>query len=90
MEVKITYHNRDLRFTSDSASGEGFEDLFKFLQKNKNKISKLVILGETNSFTFMRQIYLFANTFRFISGWEIIINGKKAKLDQILLPVYKS
>jgi hypothetical protein len=88
MKIEVTYKNRDLIFKSPEGSGSGLDKLISFIGANKNKISQINISGESNSYTFLRQVYLMANLIREISAITFIINADKIKPNQITLPVY--
>lgn len=90
MDIKVTYKDRDLKFNSDSYRGSGIRELLEFTKKNKGKIDHLEITGESNSYTFLRQIYLLTNILSQISDIKIKIDGYKVKADKIILPVYKN
>jgi len=88
MVVKIIYRDKNLYLLRDRSKVLNICELLAYLSNNRMKISALNIEGETNSFTFQRQIYLLANLFSKISGAKVKINKSNIQ-DEILLPVYK-
>jgi len=88
MDVNVIYKNRDLEFKSGSNSGRGLDGLLEFVKINKDEINVIEIKGESESYTFLRQIYLLANLLSEISGFEVRINGKLIQNSETVLPSY--
>ena len=88
MEVNVKYKERELEFVSGAARGKGLDELVLFVGKNKENIDKVNIAGESNSCTFLRQIYLFANMTAALSGIEVCINSRKVLASRPAFPTY--
>jgi len=81
MRIKINYCHRSLKFhlalKQGGFSGKEIPALLKKLERTQEKIERVELDGETESFTFSRQIYLLANLLSRLSGAPLIISGKK-------------
>lgn len=88
MVVKILYKHRDLYLTGQKKP-VSLQYLINYLSKNKNNVNEIKIDGQTNSFTFVRQIYLLSNLFSRISAAKVIINKERVLPNKQKLPVYK-
>jgi hypothetical protein len=90
VKIKISYSGKSLQFRLDSkkgvSSGEGIAALLKRLEKSKEKIASVELSGESQSFTFSRQVYLLANLLSHLSGAPLIISGKRS--NAIATPAY--
>lgn len=89
MELKVVYQDRKVKFYSGKNTGEELDKLIKFVGKNSVKLEIIRIHGKSNSYTFMRQIYLFANLIAFLADIPVFINGTKFDSDSIRVPDYK-
>lgn len=88
MEVNVTYEERKLSFISGTTKGKDLDELISYIGKNKKSIDKVNITGESNSYTFLRQIYLFANMTAALSGIEVCINSRKVSASRPAFPTY--
>lgn len=89
MELKVVYQDRKVKFYSGRKKGEGLDKLIEFVGKNSIKLKTIRVYGESNSYTFMRQMYLFANLTAFLTDIPVFINGTKFDSDSIRVPDYK-
>jgi len=90
MVIKVNFHDRLLQFSSCGKytfRGEGLDELLAKISKYGIMISKVEIKGRSKSFTFTRQVYLFANIFSFILDSKVIICGRPIH-GKMLFPVY--
>ena len=91
MKIRINYSGKSLKFRLDSkkgaSSGEGIATLLKWLERSEEKIASIELNGESQSFTFSRQVYLLANLLSHLSGAPLIINTVEAH--KIALPEYE-
>jgi len=88
MEINAHYKDRQLSFTAGDRKGDGLDELISFIGKNKKDIAKLDIHGESDSYTFLRQVYLFANMVSVLSGVEVCINSRKISASKPAFPTY--
>lgn len=88
MEVKVRYKQRGLSFTAGDQKGDGLDELISFLGKNKDSVSRLEIVGESGSYTSLRQIYLLANMIAALSSIEVYINSQKVEPSEPVFPTY--
>jgi len=88
MKVNVTYKERELSFVSGATSGKNLDELISFVGKNKDRIDKINITGESDSYTFLRQIYLFANMITVLAGVEVYLNSKKVLASHPVFPTY--
>ncbi len=79
MELKIRINNRDLAYKAEKNSGRSLDELIGFIGGKYGKIKSVSLEGETKSYTFMRQVYLFLNICKFFSNCKVIINGTAVK-----------
>lgn len=89
MEIKVNFKNRDLIYSYGNKEGKELDSLIEHIGKNKSKIERIEFIGETHSYTFIRQIYLLINILASISDFEIYLNGKKVKQFEQIFPVYR-
>jgi hypothetical protein len=81
--LKIDYHNRDLTFDCEGYRGTGLQELIVYSADNRGKIKQMCISGDSVSYTFERQLYLFINLFSKISRADVTINGRHVGKRQV-------
>lgn len=88
MEIKITYQDRVLKFSSPARSGEGIDSFLKLVKKNKKKIKALHLSGQSSSFTFTRQVYLLVNLIRYLLDCDLYMDSQKVPKSRLVKPTY--
>lgn len=89
MEISVHFKSRELKYFLKGSQKEGLESLIADIGKEKEKIRKLNFIGETDSYTFIRQIYLLINVLASISDFEISLNGELVNEFEQIFPVYR-
>ncbi len=89
MELTVQCLDKDLVFRYEGKTGRGLDKLIKFTGKNKHKISKINIECQTDSYTSLRQMYLFSNLIVVLSDIEVVINGMTITEKNPIFPTYK-
>jgi len=90
MDLGIRFEDKNLAFKTSgecSLSGEGLDGILSLLEKYGTIINRVKIKGQSRSFSFTRQIYIFANLFKNISTAEVTINGRSIK-HKVIIPQY--
>ena len=90
MVININFHDRTLEFKSHGKyafRGEGLNELLAKVAKYGKMIDRVEIKGQSKSYTFTRQVYLFANILSLISISQVTVCGKPIR-DKMLFPVY--
>lgn len=90
--LKINYNNRDLNFSLSGdkvIGGKGLNDLILAVGEGAT-INKIELSGQSRSYTFLRQLYLFVNSLVEFTGCEVVIEGKTMPKGKLLLPSYQS
>lgn len=88
MELKVSYRDKEIEYKSGGKKGEGLEGLIEFVGKAGPYLEKVEIIGESRSYTFLRQIYLFANLVAVLGEASVRINKKKITPDKLQFPSY--
>lgn len=88
MELKVSYKKREVEYFSGKQRGEGLEGLIDFIGKNKQRLNKIEIDGKSESYTFLRQIYLLANLVAMLTESSVSINGKGVDPKKPQFPSY--
>jgi len=89
MELKVLYSGYNVKYFAGAKMGKGMPKLIKFVGANKDKISLIKIIGKSDSYTFLRQIYLFANLSAVLLDVKVCINSREVTLSRPALPVYE-
>lgn len=77
MEIKLDFAFRQLNYEIDGVRGVGVDGLVENISKKNDRIKRISLSGNTDSYTLMRQVYLFLNLCRAMVGCEVVINGKQ-------------
>ena len=88
MELKVSYRDKEIEYEAGDKRGEGLEGLIDFIGKAGSCLKKVEIIGESKSYTFLRQIYLLANMVAVLSESSVWINKKKIAPDKLQFPLY--
>lgn len=87
MELTIQIKDRSVEYSSSEYSGEGFDNLIKAL--SSCKVNQLTISGESKSYTFLRQISLFANLLAKTEETKLVLTSKSFRIiEGLLFPIY--
>lgn len=74
MKIKIKLFERGVDVVSDDGTrlvvGGGIDELLSLAQKYDTMIERAEIEGDCQSYTFKRQVFLFANLINFVKGEE--------------------
>ncbi len=87
----INFKNRDLDFTLSGAKtiqGSTLKDLICAVGGGKG-IESIELIGQSQSYTFLRQLYLLVNTLVYLNGCLVFLNGKRLPDDRVLAPSYQ-
>lgn len=90
MVINVNFYDRILEFESTGEhvfKGEGLDNLLAKVAKYGTMINRVEIKGQSRSFTFARQVYLFANVLSYISNSEVLICSKSAQ-NKMQFPSY--
>ncbi len=88
MELKLNIHDKQVTYELSSQKGEGLEGLVRSLTSD---ITKVLIEGETESYSFMRQIALLVNILKKTQDIEIALDSSSFQvINNLLVPIYKN
>jgi len=88
MELAINIFQRNLSFKLHNKVGDNLDDLITV--SSKEKITSIILSGESRSYTFLRQIALFCNLTAELNDCEIILKTKSyVKMDKSIAPIYE-
>ena len=88
MDIKITYQDRELNFSSPAGSGKGIDSFLKLVKKNKRKIKALHLSGQSHSSIFTRQVYLLVNLTRYLLDCDLYVDSQKIPKGRLVEPTY--
>ncbi len=77
MEIKLDFALRQLNYEIDGVQGVGIDDLVENIGRKDDRIKKISLSGNTDSYTLMRQVYLFINLCRAMVDCAVVIDGKQ-------------
>lgn len=80
---------RDLRAQWSEKSFESLDELIKNLNKISENLDKITLEGESESYTFSRQVYLLINLLNQLNPADVEINDKIISKKDIAVPEYK-
>jgi hypothetical protein len=87
VEIKLEFASRELNYEIDGIRCAGIDNLIENIGQKSDKIKRISLSGDTDSYTLMRQVYLLINLCKAFSDCEVAINGKQMS-DRILIPDY--
>jgi hypothetical protein len=87
MEIVLKLDGRKLDYKIDKTWGIGIDSLIEKISQKNDKIKTIRLSGSTDSYTLMRQVYLFINMCRALVNCAVIIDGRGIA-KQILIPDY--
>lgn len=89
MKLKINLIGRELEFHSGRQSGRSLNDLIGFIEGNGDRIKEVIIVGETKSFTLLRQVYLIVNLLKKVTDCEVFL-GDERVAGPFVAPEYRA
>lgn len=89
MEIVLKLDGRKLDYKIDKTRGSGVDSLIEKVSQKNDKIKNIRLSGSTDSYTLMRQVYMFINMCRTLENCVVIID-KREIAEQILIPDYDS
>lgn len=89
LNIKIT-GKRDLQAQWSGKSFESLDELIKNLSKISENLDKITLEGESESYTFSRQVYLLINLLNQLTSADVEVNDKIISKKDIVVPEYKS
>lgn len=88
MELVLELNNKELDYSCGSRKGDSLDGLIENL--SNLGFDKIVISGESKSYTFLRQVALFANMLVKIQNVEVTLKSDSFKVvDGMLFPIYE-
>ena len=88
MELKIKFKEREIEYSLGSSKGKTLEALIKALPNNS--VDKVLLSGESRSYTLLRQLALFVNLLRVTKDVEVDLASKSfSSKEGFLLPIYE-
>jgi len=88
MELTVSIKDRQLNYSSSKFSGESLDGLVQ--KADLSKIEKVLIDGESKSYTLLRQVALLVNILIKINSAKIELKSKSFKKTKgLLFPIYR-
>jgi len=93
IDITIKYQDRRMKYQvldmeNILSEGSSIGEILTWIRSNQPTISQISLIGRSNSYTFSRQVYLFCNILRELSGAKLIINGEEKLSRELALPSY--
>lgn len=89
MEIILKLEGRKLDYKIDKIRGTGVDSLIEKISQKNDKIKNIRLSGSTDSYTLMRQVYMFINMCRALENCAVVIDGREID-ERILVPDYDS